>query len=425
MSRGFRFFVAIAGLACLALAPPPSVLATNPHLGAQLAAQQLAVVRVPELPAGTTVQTAPGVLREAGLQPGSFRCAPSSGTPGAIVGRVVVFSPGPGAVVARGSRVDMVAVLPKACVNFTSSMAIIAAVQSLHTISHAQPPPPPPPPPPPEPPPPPPPATQTCPDGSVILATDACPTLPPPETASEGPTTSPTPPVVHDGPSEMALPPAPATDTGPGPGAPGPDEAAAPAEGPPIVLSSTAPQKGRGAFVNPGDMEVNNWHRLEFVVGKTEAALAEESENQELGQSKGIFVAPLMRVTLEPDPNFEIRRQSPDVQETGGDLAASWQWSVKPLNGGNHALIARVEVLDKQPDGSLIASETYTRRLQVTVHVGTWQGFLNALKGAASFGDLLGTLFGSWGKTLTALTALIAAAAALWAAIRKLRKPKE
>ena len=42
---------------------------------------------------------------------------------------------------------------------------------------------PPPPPPPPEaspPPPPPPPATQTCPDGSVILATDACPVPPPP-----------------------------------------------------------------------------------------------------------------------------------------------------------------------------------------------------------------------------------------------------
>lgn len=41
---------------------------------------------------------------------------------------------------------------------------------------------PPPPPPPllPPPPPPPPPATQTCPDGSVVLATDACPALPPP-----------------------------------------------------------------------------------------------------------------------------------------------------------------------------------------------------------------------------------------------------
>ena len=32
----------------------------------------------------------------------------------------------------------------------------------------------------PPPPPPPPPATQTCPDGSVILATDACPAPPPP-----------------------------------------------------------------------------------------------------------------------------------------------------------------------------------------------------------------------------------------------------
>jgi opacity protein-like surface antigen len=38
----------------------------------------------------------------------------------------------------------------------------------------------PPAPPPPSPPPPPPPATQTCPDGSVILATDVCPAPPPP-----------------------------------------------------------------------------------------------------------------------------------------------------------------------------------------------------------------------------------------------------
>ncbi len=44
----------------------------------------------------------------------------------------------------------------------------------------AAPPPPPPPPPPPEPAPPPPPPTQTCPDGSVILASDACPPPPPP-----------------------------------------------------------------------------------------------------------------------------------------------------------------------------------------------------------------------------------------------------
>jgi OmpA-OmpF porin, OOP family len=49
------------------------------------------------------------------------------------------------------------------------------------TYNFAAPPPPPPPPPPPAPPPPPPPpATQTCPDGSVILATDTCPAPPPP-----------------------------------------------------------------------------------------------------------------------------------------------------------------------------------------------------------------------------------------------------
>ena len=40
--------------------------------------------------------------------------------------------------------------------------------------------PPPPPPPPPAPPPPPPPATQVCPDGTTILATDTCPVPPPP-----------------------------------------------------------------------------------------------------------------------------------------------------------------------------------------------------------------------------------------------------
>ena len=44
----------------------------------------------------------------------------------------------------------------------------------------AAPPPPPPPPAPPPPPPPPPPETQTCPDGSVVLATETCPVPPPP-----------------------------------------------------------------------------------------------------------------------------------------------------------------------------------------------------------------------------------------------------
>jgi iron complex outermembrane receptor protein len=49
---------------------------------------------------------------------------------------------------------------------------------ATYKFGQAAPPPPPPPPPPPQPPPPV--ATQTCADGSVILATDACPALPPP-----------------------------------------------------------------------------------------------------------------------------------------------------------------------------------------------------------------------------------------------------
>lgn len=405
MSRSFHFFAVIAGAIGLALTAPGA---------AQLQPQQLtqlaALARVPDLADNLTIQAAPALLRSAGLQPGSFRCAPSSGAPGARVGRVTAFSPGSGTSLPRGSRVDMVAVLPNGCQHFASSMAIIVAIQSMHTMSHAHPPPPPPPPP----------ATQTCPDGSVILATDGCPVPPPPP--------PPPPPAPEadggdDEPTAVLTPPA--TDTTADIPAEGPPEAVPPAEGPPDVLPSPHAQKGRGAFVDPGDMEVDNWHHLEFVVGRNEAALAEESEDQELTRSKAIFVAPLMRVTLLPDPDFEIKPQSDVTQETGADRAASWQWMVKPLRGGSHALIAQVEVLERRPDGSIVSIETYKRRLAIRVRVGTWQGFLNALKGAATFGDILGTLFGSWGKTLTALTALIAAAVGLWAAIRKLRKPKE
>jgi len=216
----------------------------------------------------------------------------------------------------------------------------------------------------------------------------------------------------------------------------GPDDVAdeaddAPAEGPPLAApaTDTAPtadaEKGRGAFVKPGDMELDNWHRLEFVLGRNDAALVEESEDQELTASRAIYVAPLMRVTLLPDPNFEIKAQSPATQPTGADRAASWQWSVRPLRGGSHALVALVEILERQPDGSLTTVDNYKRRVPVKVRVGTWKGFLNALRNAAGLGDALGTLFRSWEKTLLALTALIAAAAALWAAIRKLKGGSE
>ena len=60
--------------------------------------------------------------------------------------------------------------------NYRSSSLMLSLLYNFYT----PPPPPPPPAPPPPPPPPPPPATQTCPDGSVIPATDTCPAPPPP-----------------------------------------------------------------------------------------------------------------------------------------------------------------------------------------------------------------------------------------------------
>jgi opacity protein-like surface antigen len=60
--------------------------------------------------------------------------------------------------------------------DFKSHSLLVSLIYNFNT----EPPPAPPPPPLPPPPPPPPPATQTCPDGTVILATDMCPAPPPP-----------------------------------------------------------------------------------------------------------------------------------------------------------------------------------------------------------------------------------------------------
>ena len=62
--------------------------------------------------------------------------------------------------------------------DFTSHSLMFSFIYNMG--GERRPPPPPPMPLPPPPPPAPPPATQTCPDGSVILATDACPPPPPP-----------------------------------------------------------------------------------------------------------------------------------------------------------------------------------------------------------------------------------------------------
>ena len=61
--------------------------------------------------------------------------------------------------------------------HFSSHSLLASLIFNFGAHEEAAPPPPPPPPPPPAPPPP---ATQTCPDGTVILATEACPAPPPP-----------------------------------------------------------------------------------------------------------------------------------------------------------------------------------------------------------------------------------------------------
>ena len=73
---------------------------------------------------------------------------------------------------------DDVQGLPVALDGRFRSHSLLASL--IFNFGGEEPAPPPPPPPPPPPSPPPPPATQTCPDGSVILASDACPVPPPP-----------------------------------------------------------------------------------------------------------------------------------------------------------------------------------------------------------------------------------------------------
>jgi hypothetical protein len=184
-------------------------------------------------------------------------------------------------------------------------------------------------------------------------------------------------------------------------------------------------QRGVGAFVVPGDMDIDNWTTLEFVVGPDQAVLAEETEGRKLSPTATVYVAPTMRVTLLPDPNFQFQPQSDPIQDTGADRTATWQWKVKPLHGGDATLFARVEVGERRPDGSLGVAKTYTRRVGVHVTVGTWKGFVNALKSAASVGDVVGTLVGSIGKTVTSIAAIVTAGPTVWLAIQAWRKRKK
>jgi hypothetical protein len=271
--------------------------------------------------------------------------------------------------------------------------------------------------PPPPPPPPPPPMTQTCPDGSVSLATQACPP-PPPEPSSAGPPTMgtlrprPVRPASAD--AASAEPQPPATDTG------GEDV-------------DNQPFAGLGAFVKPPTWTVGNRYTLQFVVGQEQATLAEVSEDRELTTARRIWMASTMRVTLDPNPDFEIKPQNSEqeIQDLSPDRTAAWFWNVRPLKAGDYTLYARVETLERGPDGQLIKgadgklkSHAYPpKKVDIRVRVGTQQGVMNAIDNASSFGDAFTGLFQSWQKALVALTALIVAASGAWLAIRRWGKP--
>ena len=373
--------------------PLPTIVA---HLGVKVA--------VPALPAGADVHAAGDLLQKAGLSVGNIRCDPAAGT----TGRVTRFLPASGAIVARGSAVDIY--VSGHCAFLPGRIGPIAG--HAHVIYHgtltgqpsvatsASPPPPPPPPPPPGPPPPPP-ATQTCPDGSVIPATDGCP--------------APVQPGVAADPAPSAA--APSGDaSAPVQPATAPGQPAAPAPAPDA-------KPGVGAFVDPGDMEIDSWHEVEFAVAPDAVQLQVQVEGQTLAGQKPIYVAPVMRVTLLPNPDFDVQAKTNAVQMIGNDLASTWLWSVRPHKGGKERLDALVEV-GRMEGNKFVAADSYTRHVPVRVKVGTWKGFLNALQNASTLGDALSTLFNSWDKTLIALTALITAIGGLVMAIRKGGKSK-
>jgi len=173
-------------------------------------------------------------------------------------------------------------------------------------------------------------------------------------------------------------------------------------------------QPGKGAFANPAPMEVGSWSRLEFLVAPDAAGIAAEAGGRATSPTEDIFIAPVMRVTLLPDPNFDISPQTPAEQRIGLDKRASWHWNVKPKErGGTFTLVARVQILD---DGEIV--DDYTRRVDVRVTVGRRQRIAEEIGFLAKLGDQLAGLFGSWQKALAALAALITAAFALWRVIK-------
>lgn len=209
----------------------------------------------------------------------------------------------------------------------------------------------------------------------------------------------------------------PATDTGP-------DEAAAP-------QADNKPFAGLGAFVQPPVWVAERRYTLEFVVGQNDAGLAAVSQNRALTGRSRIWMAPTMRVTLDPHPDFDIKPQNAEqeIQQLSPDRTANWFWNIVPHKAGKFTLVARVQAVIVGPDGEPLRDAQRRPRgrfypaqqVDVQVKVGAQQGVMNALENAKKVGEASEGLFSSWQKALVALAALITAAGGVWAAVRKLQ----
>lgn len=177
-------------------------------------------------------------------------------------------------------------------------------------------------------------------------------------------------------------------------------------------------EPGLAAFRKPQPMQVGAYYPILFVAGPNEQSLSEETEGAALTHRRKIFVGPYMQVTLLPDPNFRVKPRTQALQATGADLTTTWEWNVEPLTDGDHVLTAQVDVMRPSPRGGYSTYDSYTRDVAIHITVGSWTAFVEAMRNATSVGDLFGTLFRSWQKTLLAFAAVIVAGFGVPAAIR-------
>lgn len=186
-------------------------------------------------------------------------------------------------------------------------------------------------------------------------------------------------------------------------------------------------EHGLGAFVTPPPMKLNQVETLKFVVAPNEAALRDESNQATLEPTKAIYVGKAMRVTLRPNPSFEIAPTTEAMQLTLANKSATWVWNVKPLNTHNRKLEAYIEVFALNDDDSIGKKlDDYPRDVTIQVEVDQAQRLGETVDKWTLFADKLSKFFGSWQKAVGSLVALLGALGLLaWKLGLRKAKPAE